>query len=105
MRYNDRHFNPLSTEHHSMSSFHHLFNSLSADTNKKGKQFERITKWFLENDPEWQSKIDKVWLWNDYPQKWARDRGIDLVCLFKDGTHWAVQSKCYHPDYSLKKVL
>ncbi|MEI6334848.1 MAG: Helicase associated domain protein [Methylococcaceae bacterium] len=87
-----------------MSSFYHLFNSLSADSNKKGEQFERITKWFLENDPEWKSKIDKVWLWNDYPQKWARDRGIDLVCLFKDGTHWAVQSKCYHPDYSLKKA-
>jgi predicted helicase len=87
-----------------MSSFHHLFNSLSADSNKKGEQFERITKWFLENDPEWSSKIDRVWLWNDYPQKWARDRGIDLVCLFKDGTHWAVQSKCYHPDYSLKKT-
>ncbi|MFA5923171.1 MAG: DEAD/DEAH box helicase family protein [Methylococcaceae bacterium] len=87
-----------------MSSFQDLFNSLSTDSNKKGEQFERITKWFLENDPEWQSKIDKVWLWNDYPQKWARDRGIDLVCLFKDGTHWAVQSKCYHPDYSLKKT-
>jgi predicted helicase len=87
-----------------MSSFHNLFNSLSNDSNKKGEQFERITKWFLENDPEWKSKIDKVWLWNDYPARWARDRGIDLVCLFKDGTHWAVQSKCYHPDYSLKKT-
>lgn len=58
----------------------------------------------MENDPEWKTKIDRVWLWNDYPQKWARDRGVDLVCLFKDGTHWAVQSKCYHPDYSLKKA-
>ena len=63
-----------------MSSFNHLFNSLSADSNKKGEQFERITKWFLENDPEWQAKIEKVWLWNDYPAKWARDRGIDLAC-------------------------
>ncbi len=87
-----------------MSSFNHLFNSLSADSNKKGEQFERITKWFLENDPEWKAKIEKVWLWNDYPAKWARDRGIDLVCLFKDGTHWAVQSKCYHPDDALTKA-
>ena len=102
--YNDDHFNSLSIFYYFMSSFNHLFNSLSADSNKKGEQFERITQWFLENDPEWKAKIDKVWLWNDYPEKWARDRGIDLVCLFKDGTHWAVQSKCYHPDYSLKKA-
>ena len=31
-------------------SFHNLFNSLSTDTNKKGEQLKRITKWFLEND-------------------------------------------------------
>lgn len=87
-----------------MNSFCNLFNSLSTDTHKKGGQFEKITQWFLENDPEWQAKIDKVWLWDDYPAKWGRDRGIDLVCLFKDGTHWAVQAKCYHPDYALKKA-
>jgi len=87
-----------------MNSFHNLFNSLSTDTHKKGGQFEKITQWFLENDPEWQAKIDKVWLWDDYPAKWGRDRGVDLVCLFKDGTHWAVQAKCYHPDYALKKA-
>lgn len=59
-----------------MNSFLALFNSLSADSNLKGKQFEKITKWFLENDPEWQAQISQVWLWDDYPQRWGKDRGI-----------------------------
>jgi len=87
-----------------MSSFQTLLNSLALDSNIKGKQFEIIAKWFLENDPEWQAKVSQVWLWDDYPQRWGPDRGIDLVCQFKDGTHWAVQAKCYHPDYALKKA-
>jgi len=87
-----------------MNSFSLLFNSLSLDSNIKGKQFEVIAKWFLENDSVQQAQISKVWLWNDYPQRWGKDRGIDLVCEFKDGTHWAVQAKCYQPDYSLKKA-
>jgi predicted helicase len=36
--------------------------------------------------------------------RWGKDRGIDLVCEFKDGSHWAVQAKCYHSDYALKKA-
>jgi predicted helicase len=87
-----------------MISIHHLLTQLSPDSNIKGKQFEKITQWFLENEPEWQAKIEKVWLWDDYPDKWGKDRGIDLICQFKDGTLWAVQAKCYHADYALKKA-
>ncbi|MFI3218494.1 MAG: DEAD/DEAH box helicase family protein, partial [Methylococcales bacterium] len=87
-----------------MSSFQTLLDSLSTDSNIKGKQFEKITQWFLQNEPEWQVKIEKVWLWADYPDKWGVDRGIDLVCQFKDHTLWAVQAKCYHADYALKKA-
>ena len=87
-----------------MSSFQTLLDSLSPDSNTKGKQFEKITKWFLQNEPEWQVKIEKVWLWADYPDKWGVDRGIDLICQFKDGTLWAVQAKCYHADYAVKKA-
>jgi predicted helicase len=49
-----------------MSSIHTLLNSLYPDSNLKGKQFERICLWFLQNDPEWQAQISKVWLWDDY---------------------------------------
>ena len=87
-----------------IDTIHHLLKQLSPDSNTKGKQFEKITQWFLQNEPEWQAKIEKVWLWDDYPDNWGKDRGIDLVCQFKDGTQWAVQAKCYHADYALKKA-
>ena len=61
-----------------------------------GKKFEVFCKWFLENDPEWSKTVDKVWLWDDYPNKWQRqDLGIDLVFKDKEGLIWAVQAKCY----------
>jgi len=62
-----------------MNFFLTLLNSLSSDSNLKGKQFEIIAKWFLENDPEWQAQLSQVWLWDDYPMRWGKDRGIDLV--------------------------
>lgn len=86
-----------------MSTINQLLQSLSSDSNERGNQFEIICKWFLENDPIYKKKIDKVWLWNDYPKRWGADKGIDLVCQFKDGSHWAIQSKCYQQKYSLKK--
>ena len=61
-----------------------------------GKKFEVFCKWFLENDPEWSKKVDKVWLWDDYPNKWQRqDLGTDLVFRDREGLIWAVQAKCY----------
>ena len=61
-----------------------------------GKKFEVFCKWFLENDPEWSKTVDKVWLWDDYPNKWQRqDLGTDLVFKDKEGLIWAVQAKCY----------
>ena len=62
----------------------------------KGKPFEVFCKWFLENDPEWSRSIDKVWLWDEYPNKWQRqDLGTDLVFRDNEGLIWAVQAKCY----------
>jgi len=62
----------------------------------KGKAFEVFCKWFLENDPEWSRAIDKVWLWDEYPNKWQRqDLGTDLVFRDNEGLIWAVQAKCY----------
>jgi superfamily II DNA or RNA helicase len=61
-----------------------------------GKKFEVFCKWFLENDPEWSKTVDKVWLWDDYPNKWQRqDLGTDLVFRDNEGLIWAVQAKCY----------
>ena len=35
-----------------------------------GKKFEVFCKWFLENDPDGSKTVDRVWLWDEYPNKW-----------------------------------
>tara|TARA_B100001964_G_C13945623_1_gene470980 strand:+ start:63 stop:296 length:234 start_codon:yes stop_codon:yes gene_type:complete len=77
-----------------MASFATFLKSIYRDGND-GKQFERFVKWFLTHDPEWSSQIDKVWLWEEYPDKWGNhiDLGTDLIAKDKDGKLWAIQVK------------
>ena len=68
-----------------MATFDEFIRSIRTEFGEQaaGKKFEVFCKWFLENDPEWSKTVDKVWLWDDYPNKWQRqDLGTDLV--FKD---------------------
>lgn len=83
--------------------FSDFYNSLDADPLKRGKQFEHFVKWFLKADPEWATQVDQVWLWDEWPGRWGADCGIDLVFRHKNGGNWAVQSKCYSPDYDITK--
>ena len=83
--------------------FSDFYQSLDADPVKRGKQFEHFVKWFLKADPEWSTQVDQVWLWHEYPDRWGADCGIDLVFRHKNGGTWAVQAKCYAPDYHVTK--
>ena len=87
-----------------MTSFEKFLLSLDPDAGKRGKQFEHFVKWFLKNDPEWATQVDQVWLWDEYPDSWGRDCGIDLVFKHKNGENWAVQAKCYAPTISITKA-
>jgi superfamily II DNA or RNA helicase len=81
-----------------MASFDNFITSLRTEFGEQdaGKKFEVFCKWFLENDPEWSKTVDKVWLWDEYPNKWQRqDLGTDLVFRDSKGLIWAVQAKCY----------
>ena len=84
-------------------SFLEFYKNLSSDDYKRGKQFEHFVKWFLEADPEWSTQVNQVWLWDDWPGRWGPDNGVDLVFQHKNGEHWAVQAKCYSPDYDITK--
>jgi len=84
-------------------SFSILYNSLDSSPVKRGKQFERVVKWFLKNDPEWATQVDEVWLWDEWPERWGADCGIDIIFRHMNGEHWAVQAKCYSPDYTVTK--
>lgn len=86
-----------------MATFSDLLASFDADTGKRGKQFEHFVRWFLKNDPEWVTQVADVWLWEDYPDRWGKDCGIDLVFKHKNGETWAVQAKCYSTEYDITK--
>lgn len=87
-----------------MTTFSQFLFSLDSDAGKRGKQFEHFIKWFLKNDPQWATQVDQVWLWDEYPNSWGRDCGIDLVFKHKNGENWAVQAKCYAPTTSITKA-
>ena len=81
-------------------SVHTLLDTLSSH----GRDFERLCKWILENAPEYRPKVRRVWLWDEWPGRWGRDAGIDLVAEDRDGGLWAVQAKHYDPAYAIKKA-
>jgi len=86
-----------------VNSFLHLISTLDEDSHTRGVQFETICKWLLENHPLYKSKLKQVWLWNDWPERWGKDCGIDLVAEDVDGRTWAIQAKCYDPQYNVTK--
>jgi superfamily II DNA or RNA helicase len=86
-----------------MASVTQLFSSLSTNEQLRGRQFESICKWFLENDPEYKCAIKRVWLWKNWPGRWGRDKGIDMVAETHDGKFWAIQSKAYAREHSITK--
>lgn len=86
-----------------MGALHDLLRRLDPDPYKRGKQFEHICKWFLENDPTYQPLLRKVWLWDDWPGRRGIDAGIDLVAEDHDGRLWAIQAKAYDAAYSVSK--
>ena len=78
-----------------MATFEQFINSIIADGND-GKAFEQFCKHFLETSPEFENQFDKVWMWDDWPNKWSRDKGIDLVAKYRGRDRYcAIQAKCY----------
>jgi superfamily II DNA or RNA helicase len=69
-----------------------------------GRDFERLCKFLLETGPEYRTKVDRVWLWKDWPGRWGADAGIDLVARTVDGELWAIQAKQYDRVYAIKKA-
>lgn len=48
-----------------MADLYKLLASLSDDNNVRGRQFERICKWYLLHDPAYGAQLNRVWLWKD----------------------------------------
>jgi superfamily II DNA or RNA helicase len=86
-----------------MASFEKLESTFSPDVQVRGKQFEKLLKWWLQSDPVYSARLKKVWLWDEWPGRDGADIGIDLVAEAHDGGIWAIQAKCIDPKNSLKK--
>ena len=86
-----------------MGSLQQLLGTLSADPRTKGREFELLARWYLENEPEYASIVEQVWLWDEWPERWGADAGIDLVVKTRLDTLWAVQAKAYDSKYSVTK--
>lgn len=76
--------------------------STATSERDKGTKFERLTRFFLKNDPLWRSRFSEVWMWSSAPTNDGADIGIDLVAQDReDGSYWAIQCKCLDDDATL----
>ncbi len=90
-----------------MAAFGELLGRLDPDPLRRGKQFERICRWFLTHDPVYARELRQVWLWGEWPDRWGADAGIDLVAEDRHGHLWGeAKPVCcsMHIEYSQPKT-
>lgn len=80
-----------------------LLQSLDDDPQRRGKQFEKIVAWWLQNDPTRRRNVRRVWLWDDWPNRSGPDIGVDLVAEFADQSLCAIQAKCFDQQRDIPK--
>jgi predicted helicase len=80
---------------------------------EKGIAFERLTQLYLQTAPEYQTKLQDVWLLREVPVDvrrrlklpGPRDEGIDLIARTRQGKYWAIQAKFRsQPDKPLNRT-
>ncbi|MBP5440123.1 MAG: DEAD/DEAH box helicase [Fibrobacter sp.] len=82
------------------------YREASISERDKGNKFELLMQRFLQTDPVFSSKLETVWLWNDFfakEQFGGKDVGVDLVAKTIEGNYWAIQCKCYKADKKIDK--
>jgi superfamily II DNA or RNA helicase len=68
-----------------------------------GTDFEWLCRFFLLGAPKYKRLFKHVWLWNDWPERWGPDKGIDLIAQTRHGKLWAIQGKAVHFDRTIPK--
>lgn len=92
---------------HTMTPFQKIlehYRKYSFSQTDKGNRFERLMKAYLLTDPKYASRLDKVWLWNEFPGKLdfgGHDIGIDLVARTTDDEYWAFSHRDEAPSSEL----
>jgi len=85
-------------------SFSGLIDKLPRGPVARGRAFERLCRWYLQNAPQYRTRLKRAWLWDEWPGRWGPDTGIDLVVETVDDELWAVQAKAYDASYSITKT-
>jgi predicted helicase len=92
-----------------MSNFQTILNNIRKSAFSefdKGHKFERLMQAYLQTDPLYAPRFQKVWLWEEFPARkdfGGKDSGIDLVALTHEGDYWAVQCKCFSETAQIDK--
>ena len=91
--------------HSDIQSLLDQFRELSTDERGKGSLFERLIANYLVRDPQYSDLLEQVWLWEEWPDRWGADVGIDLVARERaTGDYWAIQCKFYDPSHTIQKA-
>lgn len=89
-----------------VSGVQKVLDELSKDCScdvEKGRRLEKFVKKYFETDPVYKNEIENVWLWDEWPHRWGKDIGIDLVVESRAGEYWAIQCKFFSPDRPVSK--
>jgi superfamily II DNA or RNA helicase/predicted O-methyltransferase YrrM len=70
----------------------------------RGREFERLCQWYLENDPCYAGLLTNVWLWDEWPGREGARNGIDLVADTSEGELWAIRAKADDEGDPIKKA-
>ena len=78
---------------------------LSASFSQQGTAFERMMRTYLQTDPLYSDRVEKVSSWMEWPDRPTkeRDTGIDLVGIERDGGVCAIQCKFIPTGQSVSK--
>jgi superfamily II DNA or RNA helicase len=87
-------------------SFEYIESKMRRDarnTTELGHVFARICVWYLENALIYRGKFERIWLWQDWPDRWGPDCGIDIIAKTRNGDLWAIQAKALDPSRTVSK--
>lgn len=92
------HFKNLISKINSWKEFKQLLETKTKQ--EKGAAFEELTKYYLQYNPVYNTKLKTIWLQSEIPSSVIKklklpsnDQGIDLIAETFEGTFWAIQCK------------
>lgn len=55
------------------------YRDFTGEPSDRGKLFERLIKRYLQVEPVYKAQFERVWLWDEWPDRQTPDVGVDIV--------------------------